>query len=169
ASDGQANSNTATVSLTVNAVNDAPVARDDAFSTDEDTPLTVGAPGVLGNDTDADGDSLTAALVSGPAHGTLALNADGSFTYTPAANFSGSDSFTYRASDGTADSNVATVAITVKPVNDAPTAAGQTVTVTEDGEAAVALSGSDVETPPGGLTFTVAMLPTRGALYSGGT
>ena len=57
---------------------------------------------MLGNDTDPDGDTLTAAVVdSAPSHGTLTLNADGSFTYTPAANFNGTDSFTYRASDGT--------------------------------------------------------------------
>ena len=61
------------------------------------------AAGVLGNDADPDGDPLTAVLVSGPSHGTLTLNANGSFTYTPNANFNGTDSFTYRASDGTLD------------------------------------------------------------------
>ena len=63
------------------------------------------APGVLANDTDADGDPLTAVVVTGPAHGTLTLNANGSFTYTPAANYNGADRFTYRANDGTANSN----------------------------------------------------------------
>ena len=77
---------------------------------------------MLGNDTDVDGDTLTAVLVSGPAHGTLTLNADGSFTYTPDANYNGSDSFTYKANDGSADSNVATVSLTVSAVNDAPVA-----------------------------------------------
>src|SRR5262249_55247264 len=71
----------------------------------------VAAPGVLGNDSDVDGDALRAALVSGPAHGALTLNADGSFTYTPAAGFRGTDSFTYRASDGSAE-DLATVTIT---------------------------------------------------------
>ena len=61
---------------------------------------------MLANDTDADGDPLTAVLVTGPSHGTLTLNANGSFTYTPAANYNGTDTFTYRANDGTADSNV---------------------------------------------------------------
>ena len=79
---------------------------------------------MLSNDTDVDSPTLTAALVSGPAHGTLTLNADGSFTYTPDANFNGTDSFTYKASDGLADSNVATVTITVNAVNDAPVATG---------------------------------------------
>ena len=120
------------MTITVTAVNDAPVAADDAYSTAEDTALTVAAPGVLGNDTDPDGDPLTAVLVSGPSHGTLTLNADGSFTYTPAANFNGTDSFTYRASDGTADSNLATVTITVTAVNDAPAATDDAYSTAED-------------------------------------
>jgi VCBS repeat-containing protein len=103
--------------------NRAPVASDDVFSTAEDTTLSVAGPGVLGNDTDPDGNALTAALVSGPAHGALTLNTDGSFTYTPAANYNGPDTFTYRANDGSANSNVATVSITVTAVNDAPTVA----------------------------------------------
>ena len=113
ANDGSADSNVATVSLTVTAVNDAPVAAGDAYAADEDSPLTVAAPGVLGNDTDVDGDTLSAVLVSGPAHGTLTFNGDGSFTYTPDANYNGPDSFTYKANDGSADSNVATVVLTV--------------------------------------------------------
>jgi hypothetical protein len=72
-------------------------------------------PGVLGNDSDADGDALTAVLVSGPTSGALVLNPNGSFTYTPNAGFFGSDSFTYKANDGLADSNVVTVTITVNP------------------------------------------------------
>jgi VCBS repeat-containing protein len=123
ASDGTAQSNPATVTITVTPVNDPPAAKDDAYSTAEDTPLTVAAPGVLGNDTDPDSSTLTAAVVTGPGHGTLTLNADGSFTYTPAANFNGTDSFTYRASDGSLTSDLATVTITVTPVNDAPTLA----------------------------------------------
>jgi VCBS repeat-containing protein len=75
---------------------------------------------VLANDTDADGDNLTAVLVSGPSHGTLTLNADGSFNYTPDANFNGSDSFSYKANEGVADSNVVTVSITVNAENDPP-------------------------------------------------
>ena len=79
--------------------------------------------GVLGNDSDPNGDALTAVLVGGPSNAaSFTLNANGSFTYTPTANFSGTDTFTYRANDGTSNSNVATVTITVNPVNDAPTA-----------------------------------------------
>jgi VCBS repeat-containing protein len=112
ANDGTTNSNVATVTITVNAVN-APVAVNDAYSTAQNTTLNVAAPEVLGNDSDVDSQSLTAALVSGPAHGALTLNANGSFSYTPAASYSGLDSFTYKANDGAADSNVATMTITV--------------------------------------------------------
>ena len=132
ANDGQADSNVATVSLTVNPVNDAPVAVADSYSTNEDTALTVTAPGVLGNDTDVDGDALTAILVAGPSHGSLALNGNGSFTYTPGANYNGSDAFTYKANDGQADSNVATVSLTVNPVNDAPVAVADSYSTNED-------------------------------------
>src|SRR5204863_463363 len=85
--------------LTVNAVNDAPVAVTNSYSTNEDTVLNVAAPGVLGNDTDADGNPLTAVLVSAPlaAQGTLTLNANGSFGFTPALNFNGPATFTYKA------------------------------------------------------------------------
>jgi VCBS repeat-containing protein len=122
ANDGQADSNVATVSLTVTPVNDAPVAVDDSYITNEDTTFTVAAASVLANDSDVDSAALTVSLVSGPAHGTVTLNADGAFSYTPAANYNGADSFTYKANDGQADSNVATVSLTVTPVNDAPVA-----------------------------------------------
>ena len=82
--------------------------------------LSVAAKGVLANDTDADGNPLTAVLVSGPSHGTLVLNANGSFTYTPAFGYRGLDSFTYKASDGTAYSNVATVSLTINVRNRRP-------------------------------------------------
>ncbi|HZI61741.1 MAG TPA: Ig-like domain-containing protein, partial [Pyrinomonadaceae bacterium] len=113
-----------TFDLTVNAVTDAPVANNDSYSTDEDTPLVVNAAsGVLSNDTDVDTPlaSLTAILVSGPANAlSFTLNADGSFNYTPSTNFNGSDSFTYKANDGSLDSNVATVTLTVNAINDPP-------------------------------------------------
>src|SRR5205807_291113 len=116
ANDGAADSNTATVSLTVTAVKIGRASGRDSYTTAEDTPLTVSAPGVLGNDSDIDSPSLTAVLVSGPAHGTLMLSANGSFTYAPAANFNGADSFTYKANDGLLDSNTATVSLTVTAV-----------------------------------------------------
>ena len=103
--------------------NTVPVAGNDVYTTAENVPLNVGAPGVLSNDSDGDGDSLGAVPVQAPAHGSLSLNGNGSFTYTPTPNFSGADSFTYKAYDGASESNVATVSISV-------TAAPLTVTVT---------------------------------------
>jgi VCBS repeat-containing protein len=114
ANDGTSNSNVATVAITVTSVtNQPPVAVNDTYSTSANAALIQAAPGVLGNDTDPEGATLTAQSVAGPSHGTLTLNANGSFTYTPVAGYVGSDSFTYRANDGTSNSNVATVAMTV--------------------------------------------------------
>lgn len=93
--------------------NQGPVAAPDGYGTEQGVALNVAAPGVLGNDTDAQGDTLTALLVSGPANGTLAFNANGSFTYTPNAGFSGVDGFTYKATDGAAQSGVTAVTISV--------------------------------------------------------
>jgi hypothetical protein len=118
-SDGNASSNAVSVTITVNPVNDAPVGVAETYKTDEDTPLSVSAPGVLGNDTDVDvGQTLQAVLVIGPSHGTLTLNANGSLSYVPAIDYNGNDAFTYQASDGIAMSAPVTVAIHVKAVDD---------------------------------------------------
>jgi VCBS repeat-containing protein len=117
-SDNNGGSNTYTVTVNVLPVNDAPVANNDSASGNEDSVIS---GNVLGNDADVENDALAAILVSGPANGSLTLNTDGSFNYTPNANFNGTDSFTYKANDGALDSNVATVTLTVNPVNDAPT------------------------------------------------
>jgi hypothetical protein len=89
-----------TITIHVTAGNTPPVAVNDSYSTNEDTTLSIASPGVLANDSDLDGNPITAVLVSGPSHGTLTLNANGSFSYTPAANYNGSDTFTYKANDG---------------------------------------------------------------------
>src|SRR5204862_204160 len=167
ANDGALDSNVATVSLTVTAVNDAPVAVNDSYTTAEDTPLTVPAPGVLGNDSDIDSATLTAVLVTGPAHGTLTLNANGSLTYTPAANYNGSDSFTYKANDGALDSNVATVSLTVTAVNDAPVAANDSYTTAEDTPLTVAapgVLGNDGDIDSATLTSVLVAGPAHGTL-----
>lgn len=131
-SDGAGGTASAAVTITVDPVNDAPVAQSESYSTNEDTPLIIAAAGLLANDSDVDGDGLSAALVSGPAHGSLTLNADGSFSYTPHANFNGTDSYTYRASDGQLDSGTATVQFAIAAVNDDPTAAQDAYAVNED-------------------------------------
>jgi VCBS repeat-containing protein len=102
----------------------------ESFVTDEDTPLVVAATqGLVANDSDINGATLTAVLVSGPAHGTLTLNADGSFSYLANRDYNGTDSFVYRASDGTLLSDAVTVSLTVNAVNDAPVLiAGSTMT-----------------------------------------
>lgn len=112
-SDGNGGSDSATVNVTVLNVNDPPVANDNTYTINQDIVLNVATPGLLGNDSDIDGDALTANLVSSPSHGSVSLAANGSFSYTPAPHFAGTDSFTYRAFDGLANSNTATVSITV--------------------------------------------------------
>lgn len=108
--------------ITVSNANSAPVATGDSYTLSEDNPLAAGSgASVLQNDTDANGNPLSAMLVTGPTNGTLTFNSNGTFTYTPNANYHGSDSFTYRANDGQANSNIATVTLTITPSNDAPT------------------------------------------------
>src|SRR5439155_1110687 len=114
ATDGTAQSNVATVTV---AINTAPVAANDSATTNKGVPATIA---VLANDTDANGDVLSATSLSLPANGTTVANANGTVTYTPKVGFVGSDSFTYKASDGSATSNVATVTVSV--LNRAPVA-----------------------------------------------
>jgi VCBS repeat-containing protein len=97
-------------------------AANDAYATDEEILLAIAAPGILVNDSDPSGGSLTAVLSTSVANGALNLSSNGSFTYSPNQNFDGVDSFTYHATNGTANSYSATVTITVNPVNDAPVA-----------------------------------------------
>jgi VCBS repeat-containing protein len=107
--------------------NTPPEAVDDSYAVNEDNTLTVTLPGVLANDSDPDGDSLTAALVSGVAHGVLILNPDGSFSYKPTLNYNGTDSFVYLGADGHGGTTAATATITVHSVNDAPVAANDVI------------------------------------------
>jgi hypothetical protein len=100
--------------------NAAPVAQQDAYRLSEDTPLTVAVPGVLGNDTDADGDPLTTSLADGPLHGTLTLSPTGAFIFAPAADYTGADRFSYTVADGRGAKVSATVNLTVTAVNDPP-------------------------------------------------
>lgn len=152
--DGLTTSSLATVTITVQApVNQPPVAVNDNFSGNEDTQI---AGNVLANDTDIDTahNLLTASLVAGPAHGALVLNADGSFTYTPAANFNGPDSFTYKANDGALDSGIATVNLTINPVNDPPVAVDDTQVVNMGHSAIVNVLANDSDVDGNALTVT---------------
>jgi hypothetical protein len=114
ATDGTTTSGNATVTITVTPDN-APVANNDSYSVLVNSSLSVQAPGVLANDTDVDGNSLTGNLVSGPANGTLTFTNNGGFLYVPNSGFLGIDTFTYRANDGQSNSVPATVSISVQP------------------------------------------------------
>jgi hypothetical protein len=169
-SDGRGASDSGTVNVMVGEVNDPPTAELDAYSTNEDSVLTESAPGVLGNDLDKDSSELTAGLVTGPASGTLTLNEDGSFTYTPFANFNGTDSFTYRAGDGEANSEPATATITVNPVAEPR----QTLTVTRIGNARITSSPAGIDCGEVcsaefdvGTVVTLTATPDPGWTFSG--
>src|SRR5207249_2775606 len=142
--------------ITVIAVNDAPVANNQAVTTNEDTAkaITLGA-------TDVEGSPLTYAIVIGPAHGTLSGTAP-NLTYTPAANYDGTDSFTFKANDSELDSNTATVSITVTAVNDAPVASDQAVVTDEDTAKAITLGTTDIE--GSALTYAIVTGPAHGTL-----
>lgn len=117
--DDSAQSNLARVTISVSSVNDVPVANNDSFSVDEDQILIISPENeILANDIDDDGDTLVPVFVSGPSHGSVMLNTDGSQSYKPDSNFYGEDSINYHVSDGTATSNLATVRITVNPIPD---------------------------------------------------
>ena len=170
----------AKVIVEVSSVNDPPVSVEDGYSIDEDGVLSVEVPGVLGNDSDPEGDQLTAILETGASYGSVTLNGDGSFTYTPDPEFNGTDSFTYQASDGDATSNIATVTITVNPVNDKPEAADDTVAVEGEDTVDISVLANDtglgdqpitvtIESPPGGGTAEVIDNQIRYKPYDGYT
>ncbi len=162
-----------TVTLNGTGTNTPPVAADDtSYSTDEDTVLNIAAPGLLSNDTDVNGDALAAIKAGDPAHGSVTLNADGSFSYTPEADYNGTDSFTYKASDGMADSNIATVEITINAVNDAPAIIGQTTLITaEETGLTIELSHLTVTDPDNVYPddFTLTVLDGSDYIWSGNT
>jgi VCBS repeat-containing protein len=150
-----------------NVANHSPVALADSYTAQKDTTLTVAsANGVLDNDTDSDGDNLTASLVTNPAHGELTLNSNGSFTYTPDDSFVGTDTFTYRCYDGEFSSDIMTVTITVDGDNHTPVAAGDSYTVTEDNTLTVTAStgvlDNDTDSDGDDLNAVLADSPDNG-------
>lgn len=155
------------VTIIITGANDLPVANGNSYSVDEDGVLVVPATGVLDNDFDADGDAITPSLVDGPANGILVFNADGSFTYTPNADFNGVDSFTYKVNDGTGDSEIALVSITVNPDNDDPVAVDDGYVTDEDVALVIPAAGvlaNDSDVDGDTLTVTVVTGPTNGSL-----
>ena len=167
--DGELYSNTVTVDITVNPVNDPPTPDDDIYEVDEDLLLDVTAAlGVLFGDIDVDGDPVTAQNPGIPSHGTLtSFNPDGSFTYQPDQDYFGPDEFTYEASDPSGAFTVATVSITVDPVNDPPTGEPDVYTTDEDTTLAtiaavngVLVNDSDIDTPHSQLTAVPGPLPS---------
>jgi VCBS repeat-containing protein len=173
--DGHSGTDTATITFTINGANDAPVAVDDAYSTNDDTPLTVNAAtGILNNDTDSDGDALTVDQVAGSAGNvataytttdgaTVTVNANGSLSYNPNGQFDDlgagqqtTDTVTYRVSDGGLN-DTATITFTITGVNDAPVAVDDAYSTNEDTpltvNAATGVLAND--TDPEGTTLTV--------------
>jgi VCBS repeat-containing protein len=154
--------------------NEPPLAVDDLYTTTEDTTLTIAAPGVLENDSDPDGEPLTAVEESGPAIGTLGLEPDGSLVYKPDDDAHGVVTFTYHAHDGLAGSNTATVTITVSAVNDPPTISDVPDQSTCPGAVVgpVPFTVGDVETAAEALSLSAAssntaLVPVEGVLLGG--
>jgi hypothetical protein len=144
------------------ALNDPPGALDDAYSVNEDGTLHVTAPGVLGNDFDVDGDPLTAVLESDVSNGVLTFSEDGSFGYSPDPDFNGIDSFTYKANDGSSDSNVATVTITVDSIDDEPIAVDDSVTLETEEPVDIDVLANDIGLGDGPVVVTIETLPLYG-------
>ncbi|MDH3249446.1 MAG: Ig-like domain-containing protein, partial [Acidimicrobiia bacterium] len=162
---------TATVGITVTGVNDPPVANPDVVSTPEDVPVTIN---VVANDTDPDGnlDAGSVNVTAGPGNGTATANGDGTITYTPNANYSGPDSFSYEVCDTDLACSVttATVTTTVVAVDDTPTASDDTVSATEDTDTIwnLALNDSDVDGDLDPTTLAVLTGPANGTLVNNG-
>lgn len=153
--------------LSVSEGTGAPVAVDDSYVTSEELAVSIAAPGVLANDDPG----LAAIMVSAPSNGTLSsgLDATGAFTYVPNPDFNGTDSFSYKASDGLLDSSVASVTITVAPVNDAPVAVDNTYEAVEGTTLNVTASGvvsNDTDIDDASLVVDVIPVtePVNGAL-----
>lgn len=154
---GSVTSAVATVTV---LANNPPVAQAQSVTTAEDTPKAITLSG-----TDADGNPLTYVVVSGPTNGVL-TGTGANRTYTPNTNFNGGDSFTFKVNDGTVDSALATVSITVVPVNDAPVALPQSVTTPAGTSKAITLAGTDVEGSL--LSYLVVVQPANGTLTGTG-
>ncbi len=152
-------SNAATVTVTINSVNDTPDAVNDNANATEDGNVTIS---VLDNDSDNDGDTLTVTGASDPVHGTATVNADGTITYVPDANFNGTDTFTYDISDGNGGTDTATVIVVVEGVNDLPTAVHDHTMTSENTAVSITPLHNDTDPDEDILTVTGASDPAHG-------
>src|SRR5207253_39593 len=155
--DGNGGNSTYTVGVNVTAVNHPPAAGSQSVTTAEDTGATINVPA-----TDADNDTLAYTVATGPAHGAVKANQDGSYTYTPDRDFSGNDTFTYTVSDGNGGSATYSVNVTVTPVNDAPTSDTRSVTTLQDTDIVITPVVTDADGDT--LTYTAATGPQHGTV-----
>jgi VCBS repeat-containing protein len=159
--DADGDVSTATVTLTVKPVDDLPIAVDDALEAREDMPLS----GTLtGNDTPSGDGGNVWAKASDPAHGSVVVNPDGSFVYTPSPDYHGPDSFTYTITDADGDVSTATVTLTVKPVDDLPIAVDDALEAREDTPLSGTLTGNDTPSGDGGNVWAKASDPAHGSV-----
>lgn len=152
--DGQTTSNSATVSITITAINDPPTAEPVAITVSEDSSVN----GQL-QAQDPDNTSLTYSVVAHPTHGSVTANTSGGFTYSPEANATGTDNFTFQVSDGQALSNTATVSITISPINDAPVALAGSLNAPFEQTTSGTLQANDLDNDP--LTYSLASDPQQ--------
>ncbi|MFC1858789.1 Ig-like domain-containing protein [Thermodesulfobacteriota bacterium] len=156
ANDGNLDSDTSTVLITINEVNDEPTADGQAINTDEDTTIDITLTG-----DDIDGDPLDYLIVDTPLHGILYGNPP-NVSYTPSDDYNGPDSFTFKANDGSADSAIAVVEITIEPINDAPTAIEQSLETNEDIPLNITLTGDDLDGDS--LIYSIVEQPSKGTI-----
>ncbi|HEX2052006.1 MAG TPA: Ig-like domain-containing protein, partial [Actinomycetota bacterium] len=170
--DGARTSETKTVSISVSAVNDAPVAHDDSYAGVEDEAREIAASSLVSNDDDVDGDALAVSAVGSATHGSVALSGDGTtVTFTPASDFNGDATFSYTVSDGNGGSDSAEVTIDFAAVNDRPSAADGNMGLSEDGSESIGLASlvADVETGDEHLSYTIVTGPSHGELSGAGS
>ena len=171
--DGTVDGNTVTVTITINPVNDIPTTVSDTLTVNEAGTVTLTASGsstLLDNDTDSEGDSLTAIGVTSPTNGTLTLNPNGTFSYVHDGSETTTDTFSYKSNDGTNDGNTVTITITINPINDAPIAIGDilmgiystTVTLTTVGSSTLMDNDFDPEGASITASTTLSSSPTFG-------
>ena len=160
ARDNNGDSNIATATLTVLPINDPPAAIVDTYFGNEGGPTSIAAPGILGNDTDPDNDTLTAILDSDVSNGSLTLNSNGSFSYTPQNGFFGMDSFTYYVNDGQVDSDPVSVSLIISAINDPPVAVDDSYSTVENSPISISVT-SGVDQLVFSTDFNEATIPSE--------